>query len=77
MPGAEVECGVLGNRDPIASAVGEIVAHADWYDYAAKYDEGGMELIIPARIPLGAAERVQRLALESFLATECRTHGGP
>ena len=71
VPGAEVECGVLGNRDPVASAVGEIVAHADWYDYAAKYDEGGMELIIPARIPPGAAERVQQLALESFLATDC------
>jgi D-alanine-D-alanine ligase len=32
--GVEVECGVLGNREPIASVVGEIVAHADWYDFA-------------------------------------------
>ncbi|HYI75552.1 MAG TPA: D-alanine--D-alanine ligase family protein, partial [Gaiellaceae bacterium] len=39
--GIEVECGVLGNRDPVASVVGEIVAHADWYDFSAKYDEGG------------------------------------
>ena len=46
--GVEVECGVLGNRHPIASVVGEIVAHADWYDYAAKYDEGGMDPVIPA-----------------------------
>jgi D-alanine-D-alanine ligase len=30
--GIEVECGVLGNRDPIASVPGEIVAHAEWYD---------------------------------------------
>ena len=71
VPGTEVECGVLGNRDPIASAVGEIVAHADWYDYAAKYDEGGMDLIIPARIPDEASELVRRLAVESFVATEC------
>jgi D-alanine-D-alanine ligase len=69
--GTEVECGVLGNRRPIASVVGEIVAHADWYDYSAKYDEGGMELIIPARIPEETAERVQRVAVESFVATEC------
>jgi D-alanine-D-alanine ligase len=69
--GTEVECGVLGNRKPIASVVGEIVAHADWYDYSAKYDEGGMDLIIPARIPEVTAERVQQVAVESFIATEC------
>jgi D-alanine-D-alanine ligase len=69
--GAEVECGVLGNRDPIASVVGEIVAHAEWYDYSAKYDEGGMELIVPARIPDETAERVRAIALDAFVATEC------
>ena len=71
LDGVEVECGVLGNRDPIPSVVGEIVAHADWYDYSAKYDEGGMELVIPARIPPAADERVRELAVESFVATEC------
>ena len=30
---------MLGNREPIASVVGEIVAHADWYDFEAKYAE--------------------------------------
>ncbi len=69
--GVEVECGVLGNRDPIASVVGEIVAHADWYDYSAKYDEGGMELVIPARITPEADDRVRQLAVDSFVATEC------
>jgi D-alanine-D-alanine ligase len=71
VPGTEVECGVLGSRRPIASVVGEIVAHADWYDYSAKYDEGGMDLIVPARIPEEVAEHVQRIAVESFVATEC------
>ena len=69
--GVEVECGVLGNRDPVASVVGEIVAHADWYDYSAKYDEGGMELVVPARIPPEADARVRELAVDSFVATEC------
>jgi D-alanine-D-alanine ligase len=69
--GTEVECGVLGNRDPIASVVGEIVAHADWYDFSAKYDEGGMDLVIPARISPVADRRVRELAVESFTATEC------
>ena len=69
--GVEVECGVLGNRDPIASVVGEIVAHADWNDYSAKYDEDGMELVIPARITSEADDRVRQLAVDSFVATEC------
>jgi D-alanine-D-alanine ligase len=69
--GVEVECGVLGNRQPVASVVGEIVAHAEWYDYSAKYDEGGMDLVVPARISPAATEEVRRLAVESFVATEC------
>jgi D-alanine-D-alanine ligase len=69
--GTEVECGVLGNRNPIASAVGEIVAHGEWYDFSAKYDEGGMDLVIPARIAPEIDQRVRDLAVESFVATEC------
>jgi D-alanine-D-alanine ligase len=73
LSGTEVECGVLGNLRPapIASVVGEVVPHAEWYDYAAKYDEGGSDIIVPARIPPDTAERVQQLAVESFVATEC------
>jgi D-alanine-D-alanine ligase len=69
--GTEVECGVLGNRDPISSVVGEIVAHREWYDYSAKYDAGGMDLVIPARLPQESTERVRHIALESFVAAEC------
>jgi D-alanine-D-alanine ligase len=73
VPGTEVECGVLGNLrpPPVASVVGEIVPHAEWYDYAAKYDEGGSDIIVPARIPVETAARVQALAVDSFIATEC------
>jgi D-alanine-D-alanine ligase len=70
--GIEVECGVLGNRDgPQASLPGEIVAHAEWYDYAAKYDEGGMELVVPPRIGEAQIARVQELSVRAFVATEC------
>ena len=73
--GVEVEVGVLGNREPIASLPGEIRAHGfsgvDWYDYSAKYDEGGMDLVIPPDIPDEAIERVQRLAVEAFVAADC------
>jgi D-alanine-D-alanine ligase len=70
--GVEVECGVLGNRRPVASLPGEIVPRlSDWYDYASKYDDGGMDLIVPPRLPQGTIERVQALAVDSFVATEC------
>ena len=70
--GVEVECSVLGNEEPIASLPGEIVPLAsDWYDYAAKYDEGGMELVVPARISTRAAERVQELAVAAYVAADC------
>jgi D-alanine-D-alanine ligase len=70
-PGIEVEVGVLGNREPVASVVGEIVAHADWYDFDAKYADGGMDLIVPARLPDETTEEVRRLAVEAFVATDC------
>jgi D-alanine-D-alanine ligase len=68
--GMEVECSVLGNGDPQASTPGEIVVKdRDWYDYEAKYTDGGMELVVPARTPL--VEDVRRLAVEVFKIVGC------
>ena len=70
--GIEVEVGVLGNLTPIASLPGEIVVtHNEWYDYVAKYDEGEMDLRVPARITGAQIERVQELAVRAFVATDC------
>jgi D-alanine-D-alanine ligase len=70
--GVEVECSVLGNTDPIASVPGEIVPLAsEWYDYEAKYAEGGMELVIPPRVSAESAARVQELAVAAFVASDC------
>ena len=71
--GIEVEVGVLGNRDPIASLPGQIVPLGhEWYDYSSKYDDGGMELVIP---PAGVADatvrRVQEVAVDAFRLTDC------
>src|SRR5256886_16787618 len=46
--GVEIEVGVLGNREPIASLPGQVVANfADWYDFSSKYDDGGFGLLVP------------------------------
>jgi D-alanine-D-alanine ligase len=67
--GMEVECSVLGNGDPEASMPGELVINSDWYDYEAKYTDGGMELVVPARTP--HVEEVRRLAVEVFKIVGC------
>jgi D-alanine-D-alanine ligase len=70
--GVEVEVGVLGNREPIASIPGQIVPLGhEWYDYSSKYDEGGMDLVIPPDLADEVVEQVQRTAVESFRVTEC------
>ena len=68
--GKEVECSVIGNEVPQTSPPGEIVAHADWYDYEAKYSEGGMDLIVPARITEAQTARVRELAAKVFRAID-------
>ena len=70
--GVEVECSVLGNEEPIASIPGEIVPLvSDWYDYRAKYEEGGMDLVIPPRLDEHTIARVQELAVAAFVASDC------
>ena len=75
--GLEIECAVLGNDDPIASEPGEIVlsgaaaADGGWYDYEAKYTPGGMQLVVPARIPETLAAQVRALAIDAFAALGC------
>ena len=72
--GLEVECSVLGPpAAPEASTPGEIVLLKGdgWYDYEAKYADGGMELVVPARISSMAAERVRSLAVRAFRLAGC------
>jgi len=72
--GMEVECGVLGNRvpPPIASLPGRIdTLEHEWYDYESKYSDGGMDLVIPPELPQETVERVQHVAVDAFVASEC------
>jgi D-alanine-D-alanine ligase len=69
--GMEVECSVMGTTQPVASQPGEITYANEWYDYDAKYTEGGMDLVVPARLDEPVRERVRELALEVFRRTAC------
>ncbi len=67
----EIECGVLGNDDPVASVLGEILPAGEWYDYGAKYLDEGTSLQIPARLPEHVAEEIQRMAVVAFRTIDC------
>lgn len=70
--GREIECAVLGNEEPRASVPGEIIPHADFYSYEAKYiDDDGAGLEIPARIPEHIIRQVQDIAVATFKTLEC------
>ncbi|NLL96293.1 MAG: D-alanine--D-alanine ligase [Clostridiaceae bacterium] len=69
--GKEIECAVLGNENPIASTVGEIVPCNDFYDYNAKYIDGKSETIIPADLPSHTVEQVQDYSVRAFKALGC------
>ena len=66
--GLEVECSVMGNDELEVSVPGQITIDADWYDYEAKYEEGGMKLVIPAPIGDQATARLGDLARRAFKA---------
>ena len=71
--GREVECSVIGNEEPETSLPGEIVTVGhEWYDYEAKYTEGGMQLRVPAPIGEEAIARVRELAARVYRAIDGR-----
>jgi len=69
----EIECGVLGNENPRVSGLGEILPSHEFYDYEAKYFDGGAsEILIPADLPEETVARIQKLALEAYRELEIK-----
>ncbi|MBN8920765.1 MAG: D-alanine--D-alanine ligase, partial [Rhizobiales bacterium] len=69
IPGKELTCAVLGDR---AFGVIEIVPATKFYDYEAKYAEGGSVHVLPAPIPDDVYAEVQRLTVLAHKALGCR-----
>jgi D-alanine-D-alanine ligase len=67
----ELECAVLGNDEPQASVVGEIIPAAEFYDYNAKYIDEGSRPVIPAKISKKQMKQVQEMAVRAFKAVDC------
>jgi D-alanine-D-alanine ligase len=67
----ELEVAVLGNDEPKASVVGEIVPGKEFYDYEAKYLSKGSEEVIPAKLTKKQSQQVREMALAAFRACDC------
>ncbi len=67
----EIECSVLGNDEPEASVLGEIIPSNEFYDYDAKYVDGKSRPVIPARLPKGVTKRIREIAVRAFRLIDC------
>lgn len=67
----EIECSVLGNDEPIASVLGEVVPGNEFYDYRAKYIDDNSTLCIPAALDQELAGRIRDMAVRAFVAIDC------
>jgi D-alanine-D-alanine ligase len=66
----ELEVAVLGNDDPKASVVGEIIPGKEFYDYEAKYLSEGSVPVIPARLSRTETKQIREMAVAAFRACD-------
>lgn len=71
--GREIECAVLGNRNPKASLPGEIIIrHHDYYSYKAKYiDPNGATTLTSVDLPEIMIKRIQQMSVDAFKTVHC------
>lgn len=70
--GREIECAVLGNDNPKASLIGEVLAQDEFYSYNAKYiNEDGARTIFPAEVSNKELNQIQRMAIQAYKALYC------
>ncbi len=69
--GREVECAVFGNRDAVASPIGEIIMGAEFYDYNDKYIDNKSERVIPAELDSDIYEKIRETAVRAYKLLGC------
>ncbi|HLF34476.1 MAG TPA: D-alanine--D-alanine ligase family protein [Cyclobacteriaceae bacterium] len=75
--GREMECAVIGNRQPVASLPGEVLvaSHHDFYSFEAKYvDDDGASLEMPARVPEDVVKRIHETVIKAYIALKCEDY---
>ncbi|MBU0998087.1 D-alanine--D-alanine ligase [Patescibacteria group bacterium] len=73
LKGKEVTCGLLGNDNPLALPIVEIIPKKSvFFDYKSKYYEGGAEEIVPARISKKLTKQIQDVSIKVHKILGCR-----
>ena len=67
----EIEVGVLGNDDPVASVCGEVLPSREFYSYESKYIDGTYGLIIPAPLSEEISDCIRTYAVDAYKAVDC------
>jgi D-alanine-D-alanine ligase len=70
--GREIECSVLGNDEPLASVLGEIIPSHEFYSYESKYiDPDGAKLVVPADVKQPGADSIRKTAVMAYRTLCC------
>lgn len=72
LSGVEITCGILGNKEPIALPLAEILPKKEFFNFEAKYSPDLCEEIVPARISSEMTKKVQKMAVKVYKAIDCR-----
>lgn len=67
----EMQTSVVGNEDPKASLPGEFIMERAFFDYNAKYIDGKLITVIPAKLTSEVTKHVREIAVKTFKALDC------
>jgi D-alanine-D-alanine ligase len=74
--GREIECAVLGNVNPEAAPLGEVIPDREFYDYDAKYAaDSRSQFVTPADLPVVTADTIKKIAIMAYKAIDCAGMG--
>lgn len=67
----EIECAIIGNRDPHSSPLGEVIVGGEFYDFYDKYVDGKSSTVVPAEIPKEKSDEIRELSLKAYKILDC------
>ncbi len=69
----ELETAILGNENPMIAGVGEILPSAEFYDYTAKYFDGGKsQICLDANVSEEIKNQIKTIAIKAYTAIDCQ-----
>lgn len=67
----EIECAILGNEEPIASPLGEVIVGGEFYDFYDKYVNGVSMTEVPAQLDEETAKKLREISIKAYKLLDC------